>query len=95
MGSCHRVDIIRIVGSMLIPALRYTFLGAAALASLIAGSGKLEAGSVRVTIDTGTLEGLDTAGVTVFREIPYAAPPVGARLLMARLCKVRARSAPH
>ena len=62
---------------MLIPALRYTFLGAAALASLIAGSGKREAGSVRVTIDTGTLEGLDTAGVTVFRGIPYAAPPVG------------------
>ncbi|HEX9219379.1 MAG TPA: carboxylesterase family protein, partial [Gemmatimonadaceae bacterium] len=62
---------------MLIPALRYTFLGAGALASLIAGSGKREAGSVRVTIDTGTLEGLDTAGVTVFRGIPYAAPPVG------------------
>src|SRR5436190_2954979 len=32
----------------------------------------------RVTIDTGTLEGLDTAGVMVFRGIPYAAPPVGA-----------------
>src|SRR5437762_6910899 len=31
----------------------------------------------RVTIDTGTLEGLDTAGVMVFRGIPYAAPPVG------------------
>jgi para-nitrobenzyl esterase len=31
----------------------------------------------RVTIDTGTLEGLDTAGVKVFRAIPYAAPPVG------------------
>ena len=31
----------------------------------------------RVTIDTGTLEGLDTAGVVVFRGIPYAAPPVG------------------
>ena len=30
----------------------------------------------RVTIDTGTLEGLDTAGVVVFRGIPYAAPPV-------------------
>src|SRR3989454_6404187 len=31
----------------------------------------------RVTIDTGTLDGLDTAGVMVFRGIPYAAPPVG------------------
>src|SRR6476661_5601305 len=31
----------------------------------------------RVTTDTGTLEGLDTAGVMVFRGIPYAAPPVG------------------
>src|SRR6059058_2553497 len=31
----------------------------------------------RVTIETGTLEGLDTAGVMVFRGIPYAAPPVG------------------
>src|SRR6266576_3245356 len=33
--------------------------------------------SPRVTIDTGSLEGLDTAGVMVFRGIPYAAPPVG------------------
>ncbi|HEY8830863.1 MAG TPA: carboxylesterase family protein, partial [Gemmatimonadaceae bacterium] len=32
----------------------------------------------RVTIDTGTLQGLDTARVKVFRGIPYAAPPVGA-----------------
>ncbi len=32
----------------------------------------------RVTIDTGILEGLDTAKVKVFRGIPYAAPPVGA-----------------
>jgi para-nitrobenzyl esterase len=32
----------------------------------------------RVTIDTGTLEGLDTARVKVFRGIPYAAPPIGA-----------------
>jgi len=33
--------------------------------------------SPRVTVDSGTLEGLDTAGVMVFRGIPYAAPPVG------------------
>jgi para-nitrobenzyl esterase len=34
----------------------------------------------RVSIDTGTLEGEvdSTSGVTVFRGIPYAAPPVGA-----------------
>jgi para-nitrobenzyl esterase len=31
----------------------------------------------RVAIDTGALEGLDSAGVMVFRGIPYAAPPVG------------------
>jgi para-nitrobenzyl esterase len=31
----------------------------------------------RVTIDTGTLEGLDSARVMVFRGIPYATPPVG------------------
>jgi para-nitrobenzyl esterase len=31
----------------------------------------------RVTIDSGTLEGLDTAGVMLFRGIPYASPPIG------------------
>src|SRR3982750_3448321 len=31
----------------------------------------------RVKIDTGVLEGLDSAGVMVFRGIPYAAPPGG------------------
>jgi para-nitrobenzyl esterase len=30
-----------------------------------------------VTIDTGMLEGIDTAGVMMFRGIPYAAPPIG------------------
>ena len=30
-----------------------------------------------VTIDTGTLEGLDSSGVMIFRGIPYAAPPIG------------------
>ena len=39
--------------------------------------GAHRAQSPRVTIDTGTLEGLDTAGVMVFRGIPYARPPVG------------------
>jgi len=41
--------------------------------------GAHRAPSQRVTIDTGTLEGIiDSAtGVTVFRGIPYAAPPVG------------------
>ena len=34
--------------------------------------------SPRVTIDSGTLEGIiDSSGVTVFRGIPYAAAPVG------------------
>ena len=49
-------------------------LGATLAASLISAS---DVQSPRVTIDTGTLEGLDTAGVLVFRGIPYAAPPIG------------------
>lgn len=32
---------------------------------------------VRVTVKEGTLEGVDSSGVKVFRGIPYAAPPVG------------------
>jgi len=37
------------------------------------------AGNPRVTIDTGTLEGVvDTSGVLAFQGIPYALPPVGA-----------------
>src|SRR5450759_4434265 len=41
--------------------------------------GAHRAPSQRVTIDAGTLEGIidSTTGVTVFRGIPYAAPPVG------------------
>jgi para-nitrobenzyl esterase len=49
-------------------------IGTAILAAL--GAARVAA-PPRVTIDTGTLEGLDTAGVMVFRGIPYAAPPVG------------------
>ena len=59
---------------MISQALRLTVLGAAALAGLL---GARRASPPQVTIDTGTLEGLDTAGVMVFRGIPYAAPPVG------------------
>jgi para-nitrobenzyl esterase len=59
---------------MITPALRFISLGAAALAGLV---GAHRAAPPRVTIDIGTLEGLDTAGVMVFRGIPYAAPPVG------------------
>ena len=44
-----------------------------------AGIGAAHVSPPRVRIDTGTLEGtIDTpTGVTVFRGIPYAAPPVG------------------
>src|SRR3954465_13939527 len=56
------------------PTLRLTLLTATAVAVLL---GARNNAAPRVTIDTGTLEGLDTAGVMVFRGIPYAAPPVG------------------
>src|SRR2546423_2996428 len=48
--------------------------------ALVAGAvftGASRTAPPRVTIDTGALEGLDTAGVMVFRGIPYAAPPIG------------------
>ena len=48
---------------------------AGALFSVLLGARR--ATDQRVTIDTGTLEGFDSAGVMVFRGIPYAAPPVG------------------
>jgi para-nitrobenzyl esterase len=54
--------------------LRLTLLTTTAAAVLL---GARNNAAPRVTIDTGTLEGLDTAGVMVFRGIPYAAPPVG------------------
>ena len=59
---------------MITPILRLTLLGATALAGLL---GARRYAPPRVTIDTGTLEGFDSAGVIVFRGIPYAAPPVG------------------
>jgi para-nitrobenzyl esterase len=55
--------------------VRTAVIGTAVLAVL--GAARF-ASPPRVTIDTGALEGLDTAGVMVFRGIPYAAPPVGA-----------------
>ena len=59
---------------MISPPLRLTVAAGIAFSGLIAAR---DVAPPRVTIDTGTLEGLDTAGVTVFRGIPYAAPPVG------------------
>jgi para-nitrobenzyl esterase len=55
----------------------------AAVIAIVISSGLLGArrfAPPRVTIDTGTLEGVadSTPGVMVFRGIPYAAPPVGA-----------------
>ena len=54
--------------------MRTAVIGTAILAAL--GAGRVAA-PPRATIDTGIIEGLDTAGVMVFRGIPYAAPPVG------------------
>jgi para-nitrobenzyl esterase len=56
-------------------APRLTALAIAIFASFGAAR---RASPPRVVIDTGTLEGaVDSSGVTVFRGIPYAAPPVG------------------
>ena len=55
--------------------MRTAVIGAAILAAL--GAARV-ASPPRVKIDTGSLEGLDTAGVMVFRGIPYARPPVDA-----------------
>ena len=55
--------------------VRTAVIGTAVLAGL--GAARIAA-PPRVKIDTGTLEGLDTAGVMVFRGIPYARPPVDA-----------------
>ncbi|HEV7388297.1 MAG TPA: carboxylesterase family protein, partial [Gemmatimonadaceae bacterium] len=56
--------------------LRITAVGTAIIATLL---GAAHAKPIRVTIDTGTLEGVvdSASGVMVFRGIPYAAPPVG------------------
>ena len=61
------------VKPVITPALRLALIGTTAVGLL----GAARAAAPRVTIDTGTLEGLDTAGVVVFRGIPYATPPVG------------------
>jgi para-nitrobenzyl esterase len=53
-------------------------VGMAKGTAVLAGLGAARVAAPRVTIHTGTLEGLDSAGVMVFRGIPYAAPPVGA-----------------
>jgi para-nitrobenzyl esterase len=53
--------------------VRTAAIGTAVLAAL--GAARVAAPPT-VKIDTGSLEGLDTAGVMVFRGIPYARPPV-------------------
>jgi para-nitrobenzyl esterase len=60
---------------MIPTALRLAIVGSAVFSALI---GAHNAAPPRVKIDTGSLEGLDTAGVVVFRGIPYARPPVDA-----------------
>ena len=59
---------------MIPTALRLAVVGSAVFSALL---GAHRASPQRVKIDTGSLEGLDTAGVIVFRGIPYARPPVG------------------
>ena len=61
---------------MILSSLRLAVIAGAIFPGLL---GVHRASPQRVTIDTGTLEGaVDSAtGVTVFRGIPYAAPPVG------------------
>jgi para-nitrobenzyl esterase len=48
-------------------------------AALLTAIGTARVSPTRVTIDTGTIEGVvdSSSGVMVFRGIPYAAPPVG------------------
>src|SRR5467141_2916803 len=59
---------------MIPTALRLAVVGSAVFSALL---GARRASPQRVKIDTGALEGLDTAGIMVFRGIPYARPPVG------------------
>ncbi|HEY0527674.1 MAG TPA: carboxylesterase family protein [Gemmatimonadaceae bacterium] len=59
---------------MITHPFRPALFGAVALAVLL---GATHYAPPRVKIDTGTLEGIDTAGVSIFRGIPYATPPVG------------------
>ena len=60
---------------MIPTALRLAVVGSAVFSGVL---GFHRAPPPHVKIDTGSLEGLDTAGVMVFRGIPYARPPVGA-----------------
>ena len=62
---------------MISSAVRLAIVACAILPGLLGGD---NAGSTRVTIDTGTIEGVvdSASGVMVFRGVPFAAPPVGA-----------------
>ncbi|HEY1953824.1 MAG TPA: carboxylesterase family protein [Gemmatimonadaceae bacterium] len=58
-----------------IPGAALALLAVASCSTLPASRAPLPSSAVHV--DDGILQGLDTAGVTVFRGIPYEAPPVG------------------
>jgi para-nitrobenzyl esterase len=60
---------------MIPTALRLALVGSAILSGVF---GFHRAPPPHVKIDTGSLEGLDSAGVKIFRGIPYARPPVDA-----------------
>src|SRR5438105_13183096 len=64
----------------MIPTATRVAMAAAAIVAL--GRSAHLAAPPRVTIDTGTLEGVvdSTTGILVFRGIPYAEPPVGTLL---------------
>ena len=61
---------------MIASGLRLNLIIGAVVAGLV---GAIRVDPPRVTVDTGTLEGVvdSASGVTVFRGVPYAAPPVG------------------
>jgi para-nitrobenzyl esterase len=53
------------------------WLCALAVGAVVAGSAAAQTGPI-VKTPVGALEGVADGGVVVFRDVPYAAPPVGA-----------------
>lgn len=53
-------------------------LAASVVALMVIAAAPALADPVRVKVESGTLEGVQTNGVSAFRAIPFAAPPVGA-----------------